>query len=115
MKRLLLLTIFVFFSLPAFSQLVVSPSDDGKAYQYAYGKAVAITQARVGVVYRFTLDDGEKSTVLIDKNGDPLVFKSMWSCLNYMTLQGWQVLNISLEYKEFLFRRGGSPRLTSRS
>lgn len=68
-------------------------------------KAVAITQARVGVVYRFTLDDGEKSTVLIDKNGDPLVFKSMWSCLNYMTLQGWQVLNISLEYKEFLFRR----------
>jgi len=106
MKRLILLAVLTLFSLPAFSQLVVGPSDDGKAYQYAYGRANAKSQAGVGIVYTFSLDDGNQSTTLSDKDGNPLVFKSTWSCVNYMTVRGWKLVQIlNLEYHEFLFRR----------
>ena len=96
MKRIVILLALVTLSVSARSQsaTISSSADDGNLYQYIAG----FSDFYSGQGFSFGGD------IVQDEDGNPLPFYFWISCINYMTLQGWELVNFSLN-KDNLNRR----------
>ena len=95
MKRIVLLLLLATLSISMRSQTVTIPSsiDDVNLYQYVVGDSNRYYSKNLKEFYQRFSFGGD---YVQDEEGNWLPFYSWISCVNYLTLQGWQLYDFSL-------------------
>ncbi len=104
MKRFFLISLFVLAIIMPNNAQENTDSEQNKLYQYCLVTVKFpknnnyITYLRIDYGY-----GGEED--LVDEKGEKILFNGWMSCINYMTLNGWEYYRNEIDSGKYLFRR----------